>query len=134
LKRAWYCFAALPITQPSIRRQVVAEVCKTIVVSERRVCWAVEKPRSSQRYVPQMPEVDKPLIEQVVKLAEKYGRYGFRRITALLQKKPPARAWRSPKGEWYQGHGVSPQYVISDDPSTDSDELLQKAEELLIAK
>lgn len=64
---------------------MVAEVRETIVVSERRVCRAIKQSRSSQRYAPQLPERDKPLIEQVVQLAEKYGRYGYRRITALLK-------------------------------------------------
>jgi carboxyl-terminal processing protease len=42
--------------------------------------------------------------------------------------------WRSPKGEWTQGRGVSPQIVVSDDPATEADEPLQKAIELLTTK
>jgi carboxyl-terminal processing protease len=41
--------------------------------------------------------------------------------------------WLSPKGEWYHGHGVSPQIEVSDDPTTPTDEILQKALELLQA-
>ncbi len=35
--------------------------------------------------------------------------------------------WRSPDGESYQQRGVSPQIQVVDDPSTDIDELVQKA-------
>ena len=33
--------------------------------------------------------------------------------------------WRSPNGEWYQERGVTPQIEASDDPATETDELLQ---------
>jgi transposase InsO family protein len=89
------------MTSPARRRKMVAEVRETIVVSERRVCQAIEQSRSSQRFVPQLPDRDQPLIEPVVRLAEKYGRYGYRRITALLKNqgwqvnhKQVERIWR----------------------------------------
>lgn len=87
---------------PAKRRQTVDEMKAAFTLSERRVCRAIEQPRSSQRYTPQLPDRDRPLIEQVVKLAEKYGRYGYRRITALLQNqgwlvnhKKVERIWRT---------------------------------------
>jgi putative transposase len=90
------------MTSPARRRQVVEEVKSTFPLSERRVCRAIVQPRSSQRYAPQIPNRDKPLIQEVVKLAEKYGRYGYRRITALLQSqgwqvnhKRVERIWRT---------------------------------------
>lgn len=90
------------MTSPARWRQVVTEVREKLPVSERRVCRTIEQPRSSQRFVPQLPERDKPLIEQVVRLAEKYGRYGYRRITALLKNqgwpvnhKKVERIWRA---------------------------------------
>ena len=42
--------------------------------------------------------------------------------------------WLSPKGEWYQGRGVSPQIVVNNDPATEADEPLQRAVELLSNK
>ncbi len=42
--------------------------------------------------------------------------------------------WRSPGGQWYQGSGVSPQIEFNDDPTTETDELVQKATEVLLAK
>ena len=62
------------MTSPARRRQMVEEVKSTFPLSERRVYWAIVQPRSSQRYVAHIPDRDKPLIQAVVKLAEKYGR------------------------------------------------------------
>jgi carboxyl-terminal processing protease len=39
--------------------------------------------------------------------------------------------WLSPRGEWSQGRGVAPQIEVNDDPSTEADEPLQKAIEVL---
>ncbi len=42
--------------------------------------------------------------------------------------------WLSPKGTWSQGQGVSPQIESSNDPATNTDEVLEKAVEILQAK
>ena len=73
------------MTSPARRRQVVGEVQEAFGISERRVCRAIEQPRSSQRYIPQIPNRDEPLTKRIVDLAMRYGRDGYRRITALLQ-------------------------------------------------
>jgi carboxyl-terminal processing protease len=39
--------------------------------------------------------------------------------------------WLSPRGEWSQGRGVAPQIEVNDDPSTETDEPLEKAIEVL---
>ena len=53
-------------------------------MSERRACKVLEQPRSTQRKE-KKPRADEELLrEQIVKLACDYGRYGYRRITALL--------------------------------------------------
>lgn len=74
---------------------------ETFGISERRVCRAIEQPRSSQRYTPQKPNRDGPLTKRIVDLAVRYGRCGYRRITALLQAegwwvnhKKVERIWR----------------------------------------
>lgn len=54
-------------------------------LSERRVCRALEIPRSSIRYLPQPRSDEEPLTRDIVALASQYGRYGYRRITAKLQ-------------------------------------------------
>lgn len=58
--------------------------------SERRVCRALGQPRSTQRYGSRRPDDEEQLTWRMVELASRYGRYGYRRITALLQ----AEGWR----------------------------------------
>jgi transposase InsO family protein len=55
-------------------------------VSERRACRAINQPRSTQRHKFAEPLPDSILIRsRVIELAKKYGRYGYRRIWALLK-------------------------------------------------
>jgi putative transposase len=53
-------------------------------VSERRACRALQQARSTQRYPKVMQEDEELLRTTVVGLASQYGRYGYRRVTALL--------------------------------------------------
>ena len=70
-------------------------------VSQRRACRVVGQHRSTQRK-PSTPSVDeKPLTAAIIRLAQQYGRYGYRRITALLRNegwlvnaKRVERIWR----------------------------------------
>ena len=48
------------------------------------------QPRSTQRYRPLIPEADAALRAAIVRLATRFGRYGYRRITALLR----VEGWR----------------------------------------
>jgi len=59
-------------------------------VSERRACRVIRIARSSQRYPVRSGSVDRPLTKRMVALATRYGRYGYRRITALLRRE----GWR----------------------------------------
>jgi len=54
-------------------------------VSERRACQAVDQSRSTQRHQPKDRDDEKALREAIIKLACRFGRYGYRRITALLR-------------------------------------------------
>ncbi len=54
-------------------------------VSERRACRLVRQPRGTQRYRPTQAADEDALTQAIVALAAEYGRYGYRRITALLQ-------------------------------------------------
>ena len=58
--------------------------------SERRICRAIGQARSSQRYEPVIDEEERRLIADMRRLAMRYPRYGYRRITILLQ----ADGWR----------------------------------------
>lgn len=54
-------------------------------MSERRACRVVGQPRATQRYEAQVANDEAQLTARIVALASAYGRYGYRRITALLQ-------------------------------------------------
>ena len=54
-------------------------------VSERRACRLLGQPRSTQRREPYVPDDEPALVKRMVELAAEYGRYGYRRITAMLR-------------------------------------------------
>jgi putative transposase len=53
-------------------------------VSERRVCGVIGQPRATQRYQATEPDDEVGLTAAIIGHASKYGRYGYRRILALL--------------------------------------------------
>ncbi len=53
-------------------------------VSVRRACRVVGQHRSTQRRVPTPRADEAALTDAIINLAERFGRYGYRRITALL--------------------------------------------------
>lgn len=59
-------------------------VCRELKVSERRACRILGQSRSTQRHIPLVSEEEVELRKRIIELAMKYGRYGYRRITALL--------------------------------------------------
>ena len=70
-------------------------------VSERFACRVLGQPRATQRKVPQTADDEAALTADIIALARQYGRYGYRRITALLRaagwvvnKKRVERIWR----------------------------------------
>ena len=76
-------------------------VREVLGVSERRACKVLGQNRSTQRW-PRSPREDEArLTADIIRLAEQYGRYGYRRITALLRRegwtvnaKRVERIWR----------------------------------------
>ena len=70
-------------------------------VSERRVCRVLGQHRSTQRKPPRGADDEAALTEDIIALARQYGRYGYRRVTALLRdagwhvnRKRVERIWR----------------------------------------
>ncbi len=59
-------------------------------VSERRACRTLGQPRSTQRRTRRIRDDEAALTEAIVGLATEYGRYGYRRITAMLR----TQGWR----------------------------------------
>ena len=57
----------------------------TLTVSERRACRALGQHRSTQRKPPRGREDEEALTADLIELARQYGRYGYRKITALLR-------------------------------------------------
>ena len=53
-------------------------------MGERWGCRLVDQPRGTQRYRPTQRADEDPLTQSIIALAKQYGRYGYRRITALL--------------------------------------------------
>ena len=75
-------------------------VCE-LGVSERLACRVLGQHRSTQREVPTTPDDEAALTADIIALARQYGRYGYRRITALLRQagwwvnhKRVERIWR----------------------------------------
>jgi putative transposase len=59
-------------------------VCQTLAVSERRACRVLGQARATQRLRPLVSGEEARLVADITALATKYGRYGYRRITAML--------------------------------------------------
>ena len=58
----------------------------TYQVSERWACRLLGQCRSTQRYTPTARVDEDALAAAIVALASHYGRYGYRRVTALLNQ------------------------------------------------
>jgi transposase InsO family protein len=54
-------------------------------VSQRRACQVLGQARSTQRRPPHVPDDEPRLVARMVALACEFGRYGYRRVTALLR-------------------------------------------------
>ena len=81
---------------------MVTHVCQALAVSERRACKVLRQTRATQRYVSHVGSEEEKLVNRIAELATQYGRYGYRRITALLRQegwqvnhKHVERIWRS---------------------------------------
>jgi putative transposase len=71
---------------PAKRRKAAERACAQLHVSERRACRAIGQPRSTQRYRLGTGCDELRLVAEMVKWAGRYGRYGYRRATALLRR------------------------------------------------
>jgi putative transposase len=55
-------------------------------LSERHACRLLGQWRGTQRYITTQHDDEDALTRAIIQLASQYGRYGYRRITALLQR------------------------------------------------
>ena len=65
---------------------MVERVCEEMGVSQRRACQVLTQPRATQRYILQRDLERESLVERIVALATRYGRYGYRRVEGEPQK------------------------------------------------
>lgn len=70
-------------------------------VTECRACRVLDQPRSTQRRWRHVPSDEPRILRRIVELGAEYGRYGYRRVTALLHRegwqvnhKRVERIWR----------------------------------------
>ena len=71
---------------------------ETLSVSERRACPVVGQHCATQRRVPTPMADEANLTEAIIQLAERFGWYGYRHVTALLR----AGGWRVRAGRVYR--------------------------------
>lgn len=55
-------------------------------VSQRRACRVIQQARATQQYRPVEKADEEALVKDMVRLATQYGRYGYRRIAAMLRR------------------------------------------------
>ena len=86
---------------PARRRRCIDHVKERLGISERRACRTLGQHRSTQRQYPSGPADEASLTADIIELARTYGRYGYRRVTALLNQagwhvnhKRVERIWR----------------------------------------
>ena len=82
------------LLSPARRRQCVEHVRSVLAVSERPACKVLEQHRSTHRQEPLVRDDEQALTNDIVGLATRFGRYGYRRITAL----PRSAGWRGSGG------------------------------------
>src|SRR5437764_2033161 len=89
------------LLSPARRRACIEHVRGVLSISERRACAALGQHRSTQRKMPRGREDEERLTADIVALARRYGRYGYRKIAELLRRagwsvndKRVERIWR----------------------------------------
>ena len=70
---------------PARRRRCIDHTVLKFGVSERLACRILGQHRSTQRKAPKGRADDAALTADIIELATQYGRYGYRRIAALLR-------------------------------------------------
>ncbi|MDE4142972.1 IS3 family transposase [Phaeobacter gallaeciensis] len=73
------------LLSPARRRACIDHVRTRFHLSERRACRVLGQHRSTQRKVPHGRADEERLVADMIELARQYGRYGYRRIAALLR-------------------------------------------------
>ena len=67
----------------------MVRVQQRLGVSERKACRVLGQARSTQRRIPKCREDEEALRQDVVKVARRFGRYGYRMVTGMLMGSEP---------------------------------------------
>ncbi len=78
------------LLSPSRKRKIIMKVQKKLGVLQRRACKILGQARKTQRRIPRITDEEARLVERTIELATQYGRYGYRRIMAMLRQE----GWR----------------------------------------
>ena len=78
------------LLSPSRSHKTVKHVTEVLAVSERRACKVLRQARTTQRHERNIDSEEERLAARIIELATLYGRYGYRRVTALLRRE----GWR----------------------------------------
>jgi len=63
----------------------VEHVRGRLQVTERQACRVLSQPKTTQRRTLKPPDDEESLTRAIIELATEFGRYGYRRVTALLR-------------------------------------------------
>ena len=63
----------------------MSQTIEILNVSERRACRVIGQSRTTQRYNKRILDDEEILRVEIMRLASQYGRYGYRRVTAMLR-------------------------------------------------
>jgi putative transposase len=75
------------VVSPDQQRTAADYLEEQYKVSERRICRALGRSRSTLRYVRRRRDDEPPLGREIKRLARRHPRYGYRRIHALLVRR-----------------------------------------------
>ena len=73
------------ILSPERRRRCVVRVRQQLGASERRACRVLGQSRTTQRRARKVASDEGALRGDIVRLASRFGRYGYRRVTDMLR-------------------------------------------------
>src|ERR671912_1800696 len=73
------------LLSPARRRACLEHVRGKLRISERRACAALGQHRSTQRKRPRGRDDEERLTADIIALARRYGRYGYRKVAELLR-------------------------------------------------
>lgn len=71
---------------PTARRRAVKYLQEECSYSERRACTLINHPRGTNRYIPSEDSEEERLIKELHRLAGRFPRYGYRRLTDKLRE------------------------------------------------